>query len=110
VHTRFHFALLLAGMIGAILFGAVPLVDRRYTYAPWCKVAALVACIAGVAWGTLGLILYHSRVAFSPHLFGAVRYTKAFVGGISAGLIAAVLLARPWHRRKQPRVEQPNET
>lgn len=109
MNTHLHTALLIVGAVFAIAFAAMPLLDRRYAWARWGKVAAVIAGLAGVAWSTLGLILYDSHIAVSHHLFDGLRYTKGLCGGVCLGVVVAVLLARPYRKAEKGSIGQPGE-
>jgi hypothetical protein len=100
MRSPFDLALLIIGMVFGSIFGAIPLLGRRHTYARWAQIASPIVSVATLTWGTFGIILYHSHVQLSSHLFAVLRDTKAFCGGLSVGIIVAVLLARP--RQKIP--------
>jgi hypothetical protein len=95
MRTPFHLALLIIGVVFGTIFGAIPLLDRRHSYARWAQIASPIVSVAALTWGTFGIILYHSHVSLSAHSFAVLRDIKAFCAGISLGIIVAVLLARP---------------
>lgn len=91
--------LLIAGMAGGIVFALYPFVTRKYVYRHWAKLAACIVCIAALAWGALGLVLYHSTFAVSRDLAITLRYTKVFFAVLCIGTIAVLFIARPWRKR-----------
>lgn len=91
-------SLLIVGMAGGIVFALYPFVTQKYVYRRWAKLAACIVCIAALAWGTLGLVLYHSSFAMSRELVSTLRYAKAFFAVLCIGTIAVLFIARPWRK------------
>jgi hypothetical protein len=99
MRAGFDLALLILGMTGAIVFGLYPFMTQKYVYQHWAKLTACMACISGVVWGTLGLVLYHSTFALSRDFTSTLRHTKAFFALLCIGIIAVVLIVRPCRKR-----------
>ena len=82
----------------ALAFGLFPFVTRTLVYQPWAKVAACVACIAGLTWGVFGILLYGSVVVLSHDRFTALRHVKGLLGLLCVGLVVAILVTRPYRK------------
>ena len=92
--------LLVLGPTCSLAFVGLLFFHRNRVYAPWAKIAAIVALIAGSGWGALGFVLLYWR---SYHLSRDTFYTlvglKGILGGIAIGFTLSILIARPYSRR-----------
>jgi uncharacterized membrane protein YGL010W len=95
--------LLATGSIGPIVLTARALLDRKRVYATWAKVAYVLASLAGLAWATLGVILWPPfRMADHPY-FSLLLALKDICAGIVIGLLVSIVMARPYEKRENGR-------
>lgn len=93
--------LLLGGMALAIAFAANVLFNTTLRYRKWARVAAIVAAVAALFWGSLGLLLFHSTIPLSTHAFGTLRHIKFAFALLSIGLVLTLVAVRPYQKIDQ---------
>jgi|ERR1035437_807859 hypothetical protein len=88
---------LLVGITCSILLPILVCFHRKRVYARWAKIISIMACIAGLGWGVLGLVLLHSSIVISDRL--RLEGINGMLGGICIGLVLSVMIARPYEKR-----------
>ena len=88
---------LLVGITFSILLPIVVCFHRKRVYVRWAKIISIMACIAGLGWGILGLVLWHSSIVTSDSF--RLEGIKGMLGGICIGLALSVMIAKPYEKR-----------
>jgi len=94
---NFDLITLWVGIIFSILLPIVICFSRKRIYASWARIASLAACVAGLGWGVLGLVLLHSTVSVSESV--RLDGIKGMLGGICIGLAISIMIAKPYEKR-----------
>jgi uncharacterized membrane protein len=90
--------LLVAGMILSIVLVFLIFRGTRRIYVVWAKLTSILACIAALGWGALGLFLLHPPASIPRHILSALTQTKGTLGGICLGFVLSILIARPYQK------------
>jgi hypothetical protein len=81
----------------SILLPILVCFHRKRVYVTWAKIASLMACIAGLGWGFLGLALSYSSIAGLD--YSRIEGIKGMLGGICIGFVLSIIIARPYEKR-----------
>ena len=92
-----HLISLLVGIVFSIVLPIVVWFDRKRIFAAWARIVSLIACIAGLGWGFIGLALIHSSV--SDVDYSRQEGIKGMLGGICIGLVLSLLISKPYVKR-----------
>jgi Na+/H+ antiporter NhaA len=100
--TRFQdlLSLAVAPICSAVFAGSIFL-RRDLIYVRWAKIVAILALVAGLGFGAVGLVLLDWR---SHHLtrdsYYALVGLRGMLAGIAIGFTLSVFIARPYVKRK----------
>jgi hypothetical protein len=94
---NFDLITLLVGIVFSILLPIVTCFSRKRIYARWARIASITACIAGLGWGILGLVLLHLTVSVSESI--RLEGINGMLGGICIGLAISIMIAKPYEKR-----------
>ena len=94
---NFDLITLLVGIVFSILLPIVTCFSRKRIYASWARIASITACIAGLGWGVLGLVLLHLTVSVSKSI--RLEGINGMLGGICIGLAISIMIAKPYEKR-----------
>jgi len=95
--SHLHLISLLVGIVFSIILPIGVWFDRKRSFATWAKIISIIACMAGLGWGFIGLALLHSSVSdldYSRH-----EGIKGVLGGICIGLVLSLLISKPYVKR-----------
>ena len=95
--NHLHLITLWVGIVFSILLPIVVWFDRKRIFTAWARIISLIACVAGLGWGFLGMALLHSSVIdwnYSRQEGIIVR-----LGGICIGLVISLLISKPYVKR-----------
>jgi hypothetical protein len=98
-----------AGLVGPIILACGAFFSRKRIYAEWAKTVYIIAIPAGFVWGILGFIVWRP-VHVSPEMWIFLLHIKDCCGGIVAGLVISVLMARPYEERVSADSEESRTT
>lgn len=95
-----HLLLLAAGMSLSVVCAALVLFHTGRIYSTWARLAAVLACIFGLSWGSLGIVLMHwQSFHITRHTYFVLLAAKHIFAGISLGILFSILLARPYQKK-----------
>jgi hypothetical protein len=101
-------ALLLIGGFGPMSLFLGALASRKCVWAAWAKLAYLLASLAGLAWGIIGLVVLEpSRM--TPQTLSLLLASKYLSGGMVIGLLLSVVIARPCQKRPTTHVSDASQ-
>ena len=86
-----HLISLLVGIVFSILLPIVTCFHRKRVYALWARLASLLACIAGLGWGFIGLV--------ADTDYPRTEGIRGLLGGICIGLVVSILISKPYEKR-----------
>lgn len=93
--------LLTAGVVLPVTFAFHVFLSRNRVYVAWVKLAAIIICLVGLAWGSLDWVLLHWE---SFHLtrgtYDRLHGVRGLLGGVCIGIALAVSLSRPYRKNK----------
>jgi hypothetical protein len=95
--SHLHLISLLVGINFSILLPIVVWFDRKRIFVTWARIASIIACIAGLGWGFIGLALLHSSVI--DWNYSRQEGIKGMLGGICIGLALSLLISKPYVKR-----------
>src|SRR5215813_7560001 len=85
-------------MVGPMILACGAFFSRQHIIANWAKVVFVIASLVGLAWGVLGFIVW-PPVHVTRHTHSFLLSLKSMCAGIVIGLVASVLIARPYQKR-----------
>lgn len=98
--------LLIGGVILPIAFASHVFLGRSRVYAAWAKLAAIIFCLAALAWGSLDWVLLHwESFHLTRETYDRLHGVRGLLGGVCIGIALSIWLARPY-RNKVERSEE----
>ena len=95
--NHLHLITLWVGIVFSILLPIVVWFDRKRIFTAWARIISLIACVAGLGWGFLGMALLHSSVI--DWNYSRQEGIKGMLGGICIGLVISLLISKPYVKR-----------
>jgi hypothetical protein len=83
----------------SIFFPIFVFFNRTLRFATWAKIASILVCIFGLGWAYYGWKLRYVFVADMNYDPCRDYEIRGLLGGICAGLVFSVLIAKPYVKR-----------
>ena len=101
--TSQDFILFAAGVILPIAVAFHVFLGRSRVYAAWVKPAAIIICLAGLAWAALDwVLLYWETFHLTRGTYDRLHGVSGLLGGVCIGIALSIWLSRPWRKNVNP--------
>jgi hypothetical protein len=98
--------LLTAGVILPIAVAFHVFLSRSGVYAAWVKRAAIIFCVAGLAWASIDWILLRwESFHLTRRTYDTLHGVRGLLGGVCIGIALSIWLSRPYRKN----IEKPGQ-